>query len=101
MRNSFGGPVFWFGLVLFVLVGGELGAVSDGAFGLTDGPAAVVELVVGANLVPWTGLGAGGAFVAGHRKRLGVAGPTVPAAARIEASRAVGAGPDFPVELDL
>ncbi|GAA1980350.1 hypothetical protein [Catenulispora subtropica] len=97
--------MFWFGLVLWVLAGGELGAITDGAlqFG-DDGAAGVAEFVVGVNLLPWTGLAGGGALYAGRRRRLGLGaapGPTVAAAARIESSRAVGEGPDFPVRLDL
>ncbi|NUR63712.1 MAG: hypothetical protein HOV87_34390 [Catenulispora sp.] len=100
--------MFWIGLVLWVLVGGELGAIAHGAFQLGgDGGAGVAELVIGINAFPWTGLVAGGLLASGRRKRHGLgaldaaAGPTVSAAARIESSRAVGEGPNFPVRLDL
>ncbi|GAA2040382.1 hypothetical protein GCM10009839_48170 [Catenulispora yoronensis] len=92
------------GLVLWVLAGGELGAVAVGATKLGSPDASgVVEFVVGINLVPWTGLAGIGALLGGQHKRLGLsaAGPTEAAAARIESSRAVGEGPNFPVELDL
>jgi hypothetical protein len=96
--------VFWIGLVLWVLAGGALGSTTAGAFRLGDQDASgVAEFVIGINLLPWTALAGWGLLRAGHRKRLGlgVLGPTTAAPARIESSRAIGEGPDFPVRLDL
>ncbi|MFD0632801.1 hypothetical protein ACFQ9X_15635 [Catenulispora yoronensis] len=75
--------LFWLGLVLWVLAGGELGAVAVGATKLGSPDASgVVEFVVGINLVPWTGLAGIGALLGGQHKRLGLsaAGPTEAAA---------------------
>ncbi|RKE21771.1 hypothetical protein [Streptomyces sp. TLI_171] len=94
--------MFWIGLVLFVVVGGELGAVVSGATRLGDG--GVGRFVIGVNLVPWTGLVAGAMVFAGRRSRAGlqvVQGPMSPALARVEAARATGDGPEHLVHLDL
>ncbi|MEY9877200.1 hypothetical protein ABH931_006724 [Streptacidiphilus sp. MAP12-33] len=94
--------MFWIGVVLWCLVGGELGALTHGATNLGSG-GGVVEFVLGINLVPWTALVAGGLLKAGSRRRAGldVKGPTERALARVESSRAVSEGPDHLLRLDL
>lgn len=100
--------MFWIGLVLWVVAGGEVGAIVHGAFQMGGSDASgVAEFVIGINAFPWTALPATGVLAGGRRKRLGdgaldaATGPAVSAAARIESSRAVGEGPNFPVDLDL
>ncbi|MEV4558905.1 hypothetical protein AB0K51_18215 [Kitasatospora sp. NPDC049285] len=93
--------MFWIGLLLFAGVGFELGLVLEGATGLGDA-SGVAPFVIGVNLVPWTGVLAGGALWAGSEKRRGVAaGPKSPALARVESARATGDGPNHTVKLDL
>ncbi|MGW4805942.1 hypothetical protein [Kitasatospora sp. NPDC004272] len=96
--------MFWVGLLLFVVVGGELGAVVQGATELGDEDGGgIARFVVGINLVPWTTLLAGALVYGGRRRQAGlhVKGATVPAPARIEDVRATGDGPDHRLELDL
>ncbi|MEV7177483.1 hypothetical protein [Kitasatospora sp. NPDC093679] len=91
--------MYWVGLALCVLFGGELGAV---AAGIAD--TGVPLIVIGANLAPWTAMLGFALLLAGRRRRQeAVAGPvrTEAAMARIESSRAVGEGPEIPLQLDL
>ncbi|MFD7901788.1 hypothetical protein ACFV4F_06365 [Kitasatospora sp. NPDC059722] len=95
--------MYWAGLLLCVLLGGEIGAIVAG-IAADDVGTTVTLTVVGANLVPWTALGAIALLVAGSRRRAaaGTEPPRLePAMARIEASRATGEGPDIPLRLDL
>ncbi|MFJ1754296.1 hypothetical protein [Kitasatospora sp. NPDC088134] len=93
--------MYWVGLALFALLGGELAAVVTGAARLGDGD--VARFVIGINLVPWTALVAGALTAAGRRRRPGPAakGPMFPAPARIESAQAQGEGPQHTVRLDL
>ncbi|MFB7944770.1 hypothetical protein ACFC6L_07580 [Kitasatospora phosalacinea] len=96
--------MFWVGLLLFVVVGGELGAVTQGAIRLgDDDPGTIAQFVIAVNLTPWTALLAAALTYDGRRRRAGLhlKGPLAPASARIEESRATGDGPDHTVELDL
>ncbi|GLW69360.1 hypothetical protein Kpho02_16590 [Kitasatospora phosalacinea] len=96
--------MFWVGLLLFAVVGGELGAVVQGAARLgEDDPGAIAQFVVAVNLTPWTALLAVALTYAGRRRLAGMhlKGPLAPAFARIEKSRATGEGPDHTVQLDL
>ncbi|MFC5640448.1 DUF3592 domain-containing protein [Kitasatospora cinereorecta] len=94
--------VFWIGVVLWVLVGGELAAVATGAVELGSG-SGVARFVIGINLAPWTAMAAWGLVYAGRRRRAGLTptGPLSPAVARVESAKATGEGPDHQVRLDL
>lgn len=106
--------MYWFGLLLCALLGVELGGVAAGVVQLTgDGgvAAGVVLVVVGANLVPWTGMAGFAAALKSRPRAQRLAERTaaaeiaaavmLPALARIEGSQAVGEGPDLPLRLDL
>ncbi|QKW22125.1 hypothetical protein HUT16_26370 [Kitasatospora sp. NA04385] len=96
--------MFWVGLLLFVVVGGELGAVAQGATRLGDEDGgAIAQFVIGINLAPWTALGACALVYVGRRRRAGLEakGKLSPALARIEDAQATGDGPDHRLELDL
>ncbi|WP_345696898.1 hypothetical protein [Kitasatospora terrestris] len=91
------------GLLLCALVGVELGGIVAGIMS-TDTATGVVLTVVGANLAPWTAMGGFVLLYRGRRRASQVkqAPPRLePAMARIESSRAVGEGPDIPLDLDL
>ncbi|SEK36174.1 hypothetical protein [Streptacidiphilus jiangxiensis] len=94
--------MFWIGVVLWCLVGGELGAMAHGATQLDSG-SGVVEFVLGINLAPWTAIVAAALLKAGSRRRAGLdaKGPTERTLARVESSRAVSEGPDHLLRLDL
>lgn len=94
--------MFWFGLALCLLLGGEVGTVLAGAVDLDHG-IGVTFFVVGVNLVPWTAIAGFGLLYGGlgRRRGLGGSGPTEAAAARIESAKATGDGPDLPLRLDL
>ncbi|MFD9127335.1 hypothetical protein ACFV0G_21665, partial [Kitasatospora sp. NPDC059571] len=94
--------MFRAGLVLCVLLGAETGAVLVGALGLGHGRG-VALFVIGLNLAPWTGLLGFGLLYGSRRRRLEAAraGRVQPAVARIESVRAVGEGPEVPLQLDL
>lgn len=99
----------WFGMVLCALFGVELGGVAAGAIHLTGPDGNMITLfVVCINLAPWTGLAGIGLLVnAGRRVDRKTEEPYLPlpplqpVLAKIEASRAVGEGPDIPLRLDL
>lgn len=96
--------MFLIGLVLWLVAGGELGAIVHGGIHLGDSDGgSVAEFVIGINALPWTAIIGGALLHTGRRKRLGLetVGPTEAALARVESSKAVGEGPDFPVRLDL
>ena len=101
--------MFWFGLLLCALLGVDLGGTVAGAIHLTDDTGHGVALfVVCVNLVPWTGIGSIALLtLAGRRaaRAAEAARPPLPALrpvlARIEASRALGDGPDLPLFLSL
>ncbi|MFC8716409.1 hypothetical protein [Kitasatospora sp. NPDC057198] len=96
--------MFWVGLLLFVVVGGELGAVVQAVTRLGDEDGGVIaQFVIGFNLVPWTALLAGTLLYGGRRRQAGlhVKGTLVPALARIEDVRATDDAPDHRLELDL
>ncbi|BAJ31433.1 MULTISPECIES: hypothetical protein [Kitasatospora] len=96
--------MFWVGLLLFVVVGGELGAVVRGAGSLgNDDGSGVVQFVIGVNAVPWTALLAAAVTYGGRRRQFGLdrKSPLSPALARIEDAEATGEGPDHRLKLDL
>jgi hypothetical protein len=101
--------MLWFGILLCAAMGIELGGVAAGALHLGDASGdSVLLFVICVNLVPWTGI-AGISAIVGARKRasrpietLREVLPTLePVLAKIEASRAVGEGPDLPLMLEL
>ncbi|MFJ3793224.1 hypothetical protein [Kitasatospora sp. NPDC090091] len=97
--------MYWVGLLLCVLLGGELGAIVAGIFA-SDVGWSVSLIVIGANLAPWTAMAGFALLLRGRRRPSVLAEKPEPprletAVARIEASRAVGEGPDIPLSLDL
>ncbi|GAA2807301.1 hypothetical protein ACFQ0M_02965 [Kitasatospora aburaviensis] len=97
--------MYWVGLLLCVLLGGELGAIVAGIFA-SDVGWSVSLIVIGANLAPWTAMAGFALLLRGRRRPRALAEKPEPprlepAMARIEASRAVGEGPEIPLRLDL
>lgn len=95
--------MFWVGLLLFAVVGGETAALVSGASMLGGDGDGVARFVVAVNLLPWT-LGLASLLVwQGRRRRLGLAekGPMSPALARVESAEATGEGPNHRMRLDL
>ncbi|PBC66118.1 hypothetical protein BX265_8562 [Streptomyces sp. TLI_235] len=91
--------MYWAGLLLCALLGVELGGI---AAGIADSH--VPLIVISSNLAPWTAIGGFTLLAGGRRRRVEAAlGPVrlETAMARIESSRAVGEGPDIPLQLDL
>jgi hypothetical protein len=101
--------MFLFGLLLCALCGVGLGGLVAGAIHLgdTDG-GGVVLFVLSINLAPWIGVAGFALLAAAQRRAIRAAEallPPLPALqpvlARIEASRAIGEGPDLPLFLGL
>src|SRR5690348_6238531 len=108
--QGMGHTVFWVGLLFCAACGVELGGIAAGLSMIGDGPGdGVVEIVVFANLAPWTCLG-GFVVLTAARARIrtrveattfGPLPPLVPALARVESSRALGEGPNIPLAMNL
>ncbi|MGF1424930.1 hypothetical protein [Kitasatospora sp. LaBMicrA B282] len=102
--------MYWAGLLLCALLGGEVGGMLTGFF-VSDTGLSITLIVVGANLAPWTGIGGFALLFRGRQRRAALraraAGEPAepprpePALARIESARATGEGPDIPLRLDL